>query len=254
MSVGGRRVVVLPDAEAVARRAAEEFSLRSRDAVSARGRFAAALSGGSTPRRVYALLGNEAAPFRREIPWERVHLFWGDERPVPPTDPESNYRMVRETLLSKVALPEGNVHRIAAELGPDVAAAAYEEELRRFFELAAGEVPRFDLAFLGMGADGHTASLFPGSPALAVEDRLVVAARAPRLDSHRITLTLLVFNAAAAVIFLVCGAEKARTLAAVLDPASPPDAFPCQRIRPRDGDLIWLVDRPAAAALPKEAP
>src|SRR5437660_6319482 len=154
MRVGGRRVEVLPDAEAVARRAAEEFSRRSRDAVSARARFAAALSGGSTPRRVYALLADEASPFRREIPWEGVHVFWGDERPVPPTDPESNYRMVRETLLSKVALPEGNVHRIAAERGPELAAAAYEEELRRFFGLAAGGVPRFDLAFLGMGADG----------------------------------------------------------------------------------------------------
>jgi 6-phosphogluconolactonase len=237
------------DADALAREAASEFSRRAQVCVAERGRFTVTLSGGSTPRRLYALLADPAAPFRDGIPWSRVHFFWGDERHVPPDDPKSNFRMVRQALLSRVPVPLENVHRIEAER-PDAADAAdaYERELMRFFALTPGQVPRFDLVLLGMGPDGHTASLFPGSSALEVRDRLVVAAWVPKLHSDRITLTLPVFNNAAAVAFLVSGADKAATLRAALDPNGP-GGLPCQRIRPVDGDLLWLVDRAAARGL-----
>ena len=246
------RVIIVDDAEAVAFEAASEFSRCVGENVAARGRFTVALAGGSTPRRLYALLADPAAPFRAEIPWGRVHFFWGDERHVPPDDPRSNYRMAREELLAKVPVPAENVHRIEAER-PDAgdAAAAYERELKRFFDLSSGQAPRLDLVLLGMGSDGHTASLFPGSDALEVQDRLAVAPWVSQLHAYRITLTLPVFGHAAAVLFLVSGAGKAVTLGAVLDPDGPTDAFPCQRIRPSDGDLLWLVDRPAAGRLGK---
>jgi 6-phosphogluconolactonase len=244
------RLVVVDDADAIAREAASEFSRRCQAAVAERGRFTVTLSGGSTPRRLYAVLAEAASPFREGIPWSRVHFFWGDERHVPPDDPASNYRMAREELLERVSVPTENVHRIEAER-PDAAEAAeaYERELVRFFALAPGQVPRFDLVLLGMGTDGHTASLFPESSALEVRDRLVVAARIPKLNSERITLTLPVFNNAAEVMFLVSGANKAATLRAALDPRGP-DSLPCRRIRPIRGDLLWLVDRAAASELP----
>jgi 6-phosphogluconolactonase len=245
------RLVVVDDADALAREAASEFSRRAEKCVAERGRFTVTLSGGSTPRRLYALLADPAAPFRDGIPWGSVHFFWGDERHVPPDDPASNYRMAREALLARVPVPSENVHRIEAER-PNAADAAdaYERELKRFFALAPGQVPCFDLVLLGMGPDGHTASLFPGSSALEVRDRLVVAAWIPRLNSDRITLTLPVFNNAAAVTFMVSGADKADTLRAALDPDAPV-SLPCQRIRPGQGDLLWLVDRAAASGLPR---
>jgi 6-phosphogluconolactonase len=241
------RVVVLDDAEALARRGASEFAARAAQSVEARGRFAVALSGGSTPRRLNRILAED--PYRREVPWKSVHLFWGDERHVPPSDPQSNYRMVRETLLSRVDIPASNVHRIEAERDPDEAAMLYEEKLRRSFALVDAGPPRFDLVFLGMGADGHTASLFPGTDVLEVRDRWVAAPWVPQLLAYRITMTVPVFEAAAAVLFLVSGAEKAQTLLAVLDPSTPPEAFPCLRVRPRQGELIYLVDRAAAGSL-----
>lgn len=250
MSQTPGRVAVVDDAAALAREAASEFSRRARECAAERGRFTVTLSGGSTPRRLYALLADPAAPFRSDIPWSRVHFFWGDERHVPPDDPRSNYRMAREELLTRVSVPEQNVHRIEAER-PDAADAAdaYERELTRFFSLAPDQTPRFDLVLLGMGPDGHTASLFPGSSALDVRDRLVAAPWIPKLNEYRITLTLPVFNDAAAVIFMVSGADKADALLASLDPSSPPDALPCQRIRPAHGDLLWLVDSTAAGGL-----
>ena len=244
------RLVVVGDADALAREAASEFARRAEGCVAERGRVTVTLSGGSTPRRLYAALADPAAPFRDGIPWSRVHFFWGDERHVPPDDTASNYRMAREELLARVPVPTENVHRIEAER-PDAADAAdaYERELVRFFAPAPGQVPRFDLVLLGMGRDGHTASLFPGSSALEVRDRLVVAAWVPKLNSDRITLTLPVFNNAAEVTFLVSGADKAATLRAALDPDGP-DGLPCRRIRPAHGDLLWLVDRAAASGLP----
>jgi 6-phosphogluconolactonase len=245
------RLLVVDDADALAREAAAELVRIAQSAVAATGRFMLALSGGSTPKRLYALLADPSAPFRAAVPWASTQVFFGDERHVSPVDPQSNYRMANEALLSHVPLPPANVHRVEAELADASAAAArYAQEIERVFALAPGGWPRFDLVLLGMGPDGHTASLFPGSSALVVRDRTVVANWVAKLKAFRITLTYPVFEEAAAVHFLVSGEDKAQTLRAVLDPAEPSDAFPCQRIRPRDGELLWLVDRAAAAALP----
>jgi 6-phosphogluconolactonase len=241
------KLVVLPDAAAVARAAAERIVSRAERAVAASGRFSIALSGGSTPRRLYALLADAGAPYRARIAWDRFHVFFGDERHVPPDDAQSNYRMAREELLERVPIPPANVHRVLAERPADEAASLYEEELRGAFALAPGGVPRFDLVLLGMGEDGHTASLFPGTAALAERRRLAVANWVQKFSTFRITLTLPVFDAAAAVVFLVAGPDKAVPLAAVFDPSSAPDAYPCQLIRPESGELLWLADRSAAS-------
>lgn len=246
-----RDVRILDDAEALTRAAAEEFGRRVRERVEQAGFVTVALSGGSTPRGLYALLAEPREP-AASLPWERIHLFWGDERDVPPDDPLSNFRMVRETLLSKVQVPADHVHRIRAEVG-DAARAAweYEQELRRFFGVAPGQVPPFDLVLLGMGADGHTASLFPGSDALRERERLVVAPWIEKLQARRITLTPPVLNGAACVLFLVHGADKAEALRAVLEGEtfSGDDALPARSVRPAHGELIWLVDRAAARFL-----
>jgi 6-phosphogluconolactonase len=245
------RIVRVADLEALAREAAADFTRRANEAVGARGRFAVALSGGRTPQRLYALLADEREPFRAQIPWNEVHLFWGDERHVPPDDPESNYRMVREVLLSRLSIPDSNVHRIEGEREDAAQAAAlYESELRSFFDLGPGEFPRFDLILLGIGADGHTASLFPKTAALGVRDRAVVSNWVPKLDAFRITMTLPVFWNAAAVVFLVSGADKAAVLAAVFGPSRLSDPLPCELVRPQTGELVWLVDRAAAASVP----
>jgi 6-phosphogluconolactonase len=251
MSGSRGRVVVVDDADALAREAAAGFVRRAREAVAARGRFTVALSGGSTPKRLYALLADPAAPFRADMPWDKTHLFWGDERHVPPEDPQSNYGMVRAELLSKVAIPASNGHRIEAEL-PDAAEAArrYDAELTRAFALAPGEFPRFDWMLLGIGPEGHTASLFPGSTALGEREHSVVSNWVEKFDTFRITMTLPVFSRAAAVAFLVAGADKAEIVRAALDPAGPPDAYPCQLIQPDSGELLWLLDRAAASGLP----
>ena len=248
MSESGH-LIVLPDAAAVARAAAEQIAQRSARAVAEAGRFTIALSGGSTPKRLYALLADPAAPYRDRIPWDRVHVFFGDERHVPPDDPQSNFRMAREALLDRAPIPAANVHRVLAERPADEAASLYDEELRRAFSLAAGAAPRFDLVLLGMGNDGHTASLFPGTAALSERRRLVVANWVPKFSSWRITMTLPVFEAAAAVVFLVAGPDKAVPLAAVFDPSSPADAYPCQLIRPVSGELLWLADAAAASGV-----
>jgi 6-phosphogluconolactonase len=246
------RLVVVDDADALAREAAAELTRIAQKSVASSGRFTLALSGGSTPRRLYTLLADPAAPYRAAIPWEATQVFFGDERHVPPDDPRSNFRMANEALLAHVPVPSTSVHRVEAERSDAAEAAAlYASTIARVFALAPGQWPRFDLVLLGIGPDGHTASLFPGSDALGVRDRTVAANWVAKFDAYRITLTLPVFDAAAAVHFLVAGADKAKTLAAVFDPASPADAFPCQRIRPRSGELLWLVDRAAANALPK---
>jgi 6-phosphogluconolactonase len=190
-----------------------------------------------------------------QVEWSKIHFFWGDERLVPADDPESNYRMARETLLSHLPVGEDQIHRIPTELGdPEAVASSYEEELRRAFQLASGQLPQFDLIFLGMGPDGHTASLFPHTTGLEVTDRLVIANFVPRLSSYRITLTAPVINYAAVVVFMAAGSDKANALAHVLQGPPDPDEFPSQRIRPVDGDLYWLVDRAAAAELTGRSP
>jgi 6-phosphogluconolactonase len=240
---------IVADAEALAAAAAEELARVLGSAVSARGAASIVLSGGSTPRRLYRLLASEG--MRDRVAWERLHLFFGDERHVPPDDPRSNYRTASEEMLSRVALPPGHVHRIPAE-EPEAERAArkYESEIRNHFGLAAGSFPAFDLALLGLGPDGHTASLFPGTKALGETERLAVANWVGKLDEHRITLTAPVFNRAGAVIFLVSGEDKACVLKSVLTGPRETEQLPAQLIRPESGRLLWLVDRPAAGLLP----
>ena len=227
--------------------AAEEVLRAAKEAVEKRGRFTIALSGGSTPKNLFNLLATNA---RTVLPWDRTFFFWGDERHVPPTDPDSNYHMAEETMLSKIPVAAGNVFRMAAE-NPDAAAAAeaYEQTLRKFFALETGQFPRFDLILLGMGPDGHTASLFPGTAALQEKSRLVVANWVDKLKASRLSLTLPVLNAAACVTFLVSGMDKAAALHAVLEGDAPGEQYPSKLIRPVDGKLLWLVDRAAASAL-----
>lgn len=227
--------------------AAEEVARTANRAAAERGRFTLALAGGSTPKSLYTLLATNA---RTSLPWERTFFFWSDERHVPPTDPDSNYRMAQEALLSKVPVPASNVLRVPAEM-PDAAAAAeaYEQTLRRFFALQSEQVPRFDLILLGMGPDGHTASLFPETAALREKSRLVVANWVEKLKTSRITFTLPLLNAANSVSFLVSGTDKAPALKAVLESDNPGEQYPARLVRPTDGKLLWFVDRAAASEL-----
>ena len=231
--------------------AAEVVVHTAKNAVEQRGRFTIALSGGSTPKSLFNLLATNA---RTVLPWDRMFFFWGDERHVPPTDPESNYRMAEEAMLSKIPVAAGNVFRIPAE-NPDAAAAAdaYEQTLRKFFQLGPGGVPIFDLILLGMGPDGHTASLFPGSAGLQEKTRLVIANWVDKLKTSRLTLTLPVLNAARCVAFLVSGTDKAAVLKTVLEEDGPAEQYPSKLIRPNNGKLIWLVDRAAASDLSTKA-
>jgi len=248
-----RSIEVLATAADLFHAAAEEFVRVARTAIGAQGRFTVALSGGSTPKALYSLLAANYTDFV----WNRVFLFFGDERHVPPTDPDSNYRMVNEALLTKIAIPSENVFRVPAE-NPAAAAAAsdYESRLRRFFELRPeirpgdrpGEIPRFDLILLGMGPDGHTASLFPDSPALDEQSRLVVANWVAKFNTYRITFTFPVLNRAAEVMFMASGADKADMLRQVLEGTSTPP-LPSQRVQPSDGKLLWMLDEAAAAQL-----
>jgi len=227
--------------------AAEEVVLAANQAVAERGRFTLALSGGSTPKNLYTLLATNA---RSSLPWDRTFFFWSDERHVPPTDPDSNYRMAQEAMLARVPVPASNVLRIPAEM-PDAAAAAeaYEQTLRTFFALEPEQFPRFDLILLGLGPDGHTASLFPDTAALREKSRLVVANWVEKLKTSRITFTLPALNAARGVAFLVSGTDKAPALKAVLESNAPGEQYPAKLVRPNDGKLTWFVDRAAASEL-----
>jgi 6-phosphogluconolactonase len=227
--------------------AAEEVIRAATDAVAQRGRFTIALSGGSTPKNLYTLIAANASA---TLPWDRMFFFWGDERHVSQDDPDSNYRMAKETLLSKVPIPSANIFPIPAE-NPDAsaAAAAYEQTLRSFFALKPGEFPRFDLVLLGLGPDGHAASLFPETAALQEKSRLVVANWVAKLKTSRITLTLPVLNAARCVAFLVSGTEKAAVLHEVLEGNAPAEKYPSRLVQPSEGKLIWFIDRAAASGL-----
>jgi 6-phosphogluconolactonase len=225
--------------------AAEEIAEAARQAVEEHGRFAWALSGGSTPRGLYQLLASEA--WRDRMPWPAIHFFWGDERHVPPDHPESNFRMAREAMLDAVPVPSENIHRIRAE-EPDAqrAAAEYEATLRSFFTFVPDDSTRFDLILLGLGKDGHTASLFPGSPAVHERERLVVAPWVESQRTFRITLTPPVLNHARRVIFLVAGEDKAEALHRVIQGERDPDRYPAQVV---EGNCSWMVDRAAARLL-----
>jgi 6-phosphogluconolactonase len=243
------QVVIVPDGSALARMAAEHFARAVEQAVADRGSAFVALSGGTTPKQMGTILARE--PYRSRIPWHRVHIFWGDERWVPLGSPESNAGEARRGFLDLVPIPPGNVHPwdTAAE-SPREAAAAYEVLLRETFAQPVGN-PRFDLVMLGMGEDGHTASLFPNTNALLPDGQLSVANYVPRMDATRLTLTAPVLNAGREILFLVGGPGKADTLEEVLEGPELPATFPSQLIRPAlpDGRLCWLVDEDAGARL-----
>lgn len=248
MSAARAEVHVLPDLAELSHAAAGRFLLLAREAVAARGRFSVAISGGSTPKDLFALLAGP--PFRDEVPWPQVHVFWADERCVPPDHPDSNYRLAAETFLSKVPLPPDNVHRMPAERDdPQAAAAEYARTLRTVLEPGEAAVPRLDLILLGMGDDGHTASLFPGSAALDERSALVAAPYVEKLAAYRLTLTPPVLNNARNAIFLVAGATKAERLREVLEGDERPKELPAQVVRPTAGTLTWLVDEEAARLL-----
>jgi 6-phosphogluconolactonase len=237
---------VLPDLDAIAEHAARLVAAAARTAIERSGRFTLALAGGRTPQGLHARLPAEA------IAWEKTTVLFGDERCVPPDHPDSNDRMVRETLLDRLPRPPAAVLRMEGERAPEEAASRYARAMREVFPAAA--FPRIDLVLLGMGADGHTASLFPGTVALDERERWVVANHVPQLDAWRLTLTFPVLQSAAEVLFLIAGQDKARVFAEAFGGLPHPEPYPCERARPRDGALTVLVDRAAASGLPQPLP
>lgn len=242
-------VRVFSDAKSLSRSAADEFVRAARAAIDSRGQFTVALSGGSTPKAMFSLLAEDHRGAVTPLAWERIHVFFGDERHVPPDHPESNFRMASESLLDHVPIPPGNIHRILGELDAATAASRYEAELRSVFRTPPGAIPQFDLVLLGMGTDGHTASLFPDSDALNETAALVTANWVEKFKSHRITFTFALLNEASEVLFLTAGNDKAEMLRNILrgDPSG--QTYPAQNVRPHDGVLIWMVDEAAARAL-----
>jgi 6-phosphogluconolactonase len=243
---------VAPDAAALAARAARYFVEQAERAVAARGRARIAISGGSTPKAAFALLADPAQPWRARMPWSKLDLWWVDERCVPPDNPDSNYRMTRQAMLDHVPLEAAQIHRMEGELEPEAAAARYEAELRNSFRLEGAELPRFDAVALGMGPDGHTASLFPHTEALHELGRLAVANHVQNKDAWRVTLTWPVINRGAEVFFLIGGSDKAQILKEVFTGPRDPERLPSQLIRPASGILTLLLDRAAAALLPPQ--
>ena len=249
LSLAGAEVRIFPDPNSLSRGAADEFLRAARAAIAERGRFTVSLAGGSTPKAIHVLLAADQTSGANPLAWDRVQVFFGDERPVPPEDPESNFRMAHESLLAKIPILPGNIHRIRAELDAGQAAKAYQDEMISVFGVRSGEIPRFDLILLGMGPDGHTASLFPGSAALTERTAMVCANWVEKFKGHRITFTYSVLNAAAEVLFVAGGADKAAMLRNVLigDPSG--QTYPAQGVRPGSGRLLWMVDEAAAGAL-----
>ena len=238
-------IEILPTPADLFQAAAEEFIRVGNTAIAARGRFTVALSGGSTPKSLYSLLAANYSDFS----WNQTFLFFGDERHVPPGDPDSNYRMVNESLLKKISIPTENVFRVKAE-NPDAAAAAadYNRQLIRFFGLKPNQFPRFDVIFLGLGPDGHTASLFPGSEGLKEKSKLVISNWVEKFKTYRISFTYPVLNNAAEVIFLVSGPDKGDMVKQVLEGDNQPP-LPAQQVQPENGELIWMLDQAAASKL-----
>lgn len=245
--VTDREIIVCRDVDELSRKAAEQFVGLARQAIAARGRFAVALSGGSTPKALYSLLAT--AEFSEQLDWRQIHLFFGDERCVAPDHAESNYRMVAESLLTKIAIADENVHRMVGELAPDAAAAAYAAQLTGFFDLKENHLPRFDLIFLGLGEDGHTASLFPDSSALHETKALVAPTYVEKLKAHRLTLTLPTINNAGQISFLIAGQSKVGIVKSILTGQN--TEAPAARIKPSHGMLTWFVTEDAAGDLGK---
>jgi 6-phosphogluconolactonase len=240
-------IKVYPDLEALSRAAASLLVEHANLAVAARGRFCVALSGGSTPRRTYELLA--AQPFKGQAPWHRMHIFWGDERCVPLDDPRSNARMAKEAWLDHVPIPESQIHPMQCAGAPAEAARHYEAHLRQFF---GGRPSSLDLVLLGLGDNGHTASLFPGTPVLQEIERWVAEVYVAEQDLYRVTLTAPFINQAAQVIFLVAGEAKAGVLKEIIHGPRDPERLPAQLIQPRSGELLWLTDLKASACVAGE--
>lgn len=245
-----RTIIITPTIEELFAAAAREVTQVANGCRKEGRECSVALAGGSTPRGLYRLLTGE--PYRSQLSWEHFRVFWGDERMVPPDHQESNFRMAEEALLSHVPVPSKQVFRIEGELPAGEAAARYEIVLREQFRLSSGEVPRFDLILLGMGPDGHTASLFPGTSAVAESHKLVAAPWVEKLHAFRVTLTPPVLNAAKHVVFLVSGQDKAVVLQAVLEGPLEPARYPSQVINPTAGNVVWLVNQDAAGLLQTE--
>jgi 6-phosphogluconolactonase len=240
-------IMICSDVGELNRKAAAQFIELANAAIPLAGKFSVALSGGSTPKAMYSLL---ASPdYKDRVDWQRAHFFWGDERCVAPDHAESNFRMVREALLGKIPVPEKNIHRLAGEKEPDQAAADYEGELRHFFALGPGQLPRFDLILLGLGEEGHTASLFPGSTALAEQKHLVATTYVEKLKAYRLTLTLPVINNAAQVSFLIAGASKSAIVKNLLGANAQSLDYPAGRVQPLNGQLTWFITRDAAGEI-----
>jgi 6-phosphogluconolactonase len=244
-----REIRILADGAAIARRAAQEFVQAAASAVRERGSFNVALAGGSTPKALYSLLVNDPT-LRSQVPWDKMHLFFGDERHVPPDHPDSNFRMATEAMIAKSPMKPEEVTRIKGEY-PDAGQAAleYEKALREYFKLKNGEYPRFDFMLVGMGNEGHTLSLFPGTKALHADGRIAVRNWVGKLYAERITLTAPAASNAARVIFMVTGADKAPALKAVLEGPFEPEQLPAQLLQPKNGKLLWLVDTAAGSML-----
>jgi 6-phosphogluconolactonase len=239
-------IQICNDAESLSETVASFFVQRARHAVQTQGRFAVALAGGHTPERTYQLLARP--PFRDQVPWADTHVFWGDERCVPLDDPRSNARMARQALLDRVPIPADQIHPVHCEHDPREGAEEYEALLQGFF---ADGPPRFDLVLLGLGENGHTASIFPGTPAVEEQDRWALAVYVAEQDMWRVTLTPPLINQAATVAFLVAGAAKAQILQRVLDGPFEPHILPAQLIRPASGNLHWMIDKEASQGLVK---
>jgi 6-phosphogluconolactonase len=242
-------IQVYPGLESLSQAAATWLVAQANRAVAARGRFSVALSGGGTPRRTYELLA--APPLADQAPWDRVHVFYGDERCVPLDDPRSNAHMAQTAWLDHVPIPPDQIHPIKCARDPAAAARQYEAQLREFF---AGQPPRLDVVLLGLGGDGHTASLFPGTTLLAETKRWAAAVAVDGQDLHRVTLTAPLINQARLVTFLVAGSSKAGVLREVLHGPRDPARRPAQLIQPQNGELLWLIDLDAAAALVQDGP
>ena len=239
-----RDLVICKDTAELSGRTADRFIEIAQRSIRSSGRFAVALSGGSTPKNLYSRLSSPA--YQERLSWPNVHLFWGDERCVPPDHPDSNFRMVKEALLSKIEIPPENVHRMAGEREPSTAASEYEKHLQEFFLVKNGALPRFDLILLGVGDDGHTASLFPGSGALHETKRLVLAPFVEKLKSHRLTLTLPVLNQGGEVWFLVTGSDKAGIIKEIFSASAD---LPAAKVQPENGKLMWFITQDAAAGI-----
>jgi 6-phosphogluconolactonase len=242
-----REIKIFPDVNAIAKRAAELIVESAATAVAQNGRFTISLAGGSTPKTLYALLAAE--PHGSKMPWDKTYLFFGDERHVPPDDPDSNYRMANESLISKLSLKPDQIHRIHCENPVEKAAQDYEQDLRTFFKLAPGQLPRFDVILIGMGDEGHMLSLFPGTKALQDNGRLVLPNWVGKLYTERVTITAPVANNSALAIFMVTKADKALALKGVLEGPYEPEQLPSQLLRPTNGKVVWLVDTTAASKL-----